>query len=252
MKDAGERAGRRLVDVLDLHYYTEAQTATGGQRVGGQDTSAEAVAARVQSTRSLWDPSYVENSWITRDVLPEGDKAIRLIPRMQAKIETKYPATKLPIPEYNFGGGVHSYGAIEQADALGIFGQTGVFAATRWQMFETTFSRPLSRCTAVSTAIARTSGICLWAPPRAMFPGWPFTRAWIRLPVPGRAVFVAINRSDAFQDVSLHNLPVQGIARIYRLDANSNEPAFVGEVPSKGPSLVVALPPMSISTLDIR
>jgi hypothetical protein len=212
------------------------------------------VTARVQSTRSLWDSSYIENSWITRDVLPEGDKAIRLIPRMQAKIEAKYPGTKLAITEYNFGGGADISGAIAQADALGIFGQTGVFAATRWQMSENEqfLEAAFKMYRGFDGKNANFGNVSLRTSSSDVSKVAVYASLDSAAAAPGRAVFVAINRSDGFQDVSLHNLPLQGIVRIYRLDANSSDPAFVGEVSSKGPSLVVALPPMSISTLDIH
>ncbi len=58
-------ARRRLVDVLDLHWYPEAQG--GGVRITGQDSTPAVAAARVQAPRSLWDPGYVETSWISQD-----------------------------------------------------------------------------------------------------------------------------------------------------------------------------------------
>ena len=58
-------AGRRLVDVLDLHWYPEARG--GGVRITEADASAAVAAARVQAPRSLWDPGYAETSWISVD-----------------------------------------------------------------------------------------------------------------------------------------------------------------------------------------
>ena len=66
--------------------------------------------------------------------------AIRLIPRMLAKIAAKAPGTKLAISEWNYGGGswsaggAHVSGAVATADALGVFGQQGVDAATYWSL----------------------------------------------------------------------------------------------------------------------
>lgn len=129
MKQAEARAGRRLVDVLDLHWYPEARG--GGVRVIEENNGDAVVAARVQAPRSLWDPSYVEKSWISQDA---GAGAIRLIPRMKQKIAAHYPGTRLAITEYNFGGGGHISGALAQADVLGIFGREDVFAAALWDM----------------------------------------------------------------------------------------------------------------------
>jgi hypothetical protein len=139
MNAAEQTAGRRLVDVLDVHWYPEAQgTAANGssQRIvfgpGQDDTSSGMVAARVQAARSLYDANYVEQSWITQ--FSTGGTAIRLLPRMQADVAAYYPGTKLAITEYNYGGGGHISGAIAQADALGAFGREGLFAANWWDM----------------------------------------------------------------------------------------------------------------------
>jgi hypothetical protein len=81
----------------------------------------------------LWDPSYNEDSWITQKTLPTGDKPIRLLPRLKALVAAHYPGTKLAVTEYYYGGRKDITGAIAQADALGIFGREGVFAATLWE-----------------------------------------------------------------------------------------------------------------------
>ncbi|WP_437280508.1 glycoside hydrolase family 44 protein [Sorangium sp. So ce375] len=127
MKAAEMSEGRRLVDVLDLHWYTEIYA--NGERIIGADASPASVEARVQAPRSLWDPSFVEDSWIAKDVL-KGP--IKLIPWLQGLIDAHYPGTLLGITEYNYGGGNHISGAIAQADALGVFGREGVFLATIW------------------------------------------------------------------------------------------------------------------------
>jgi hypothetical protein len=122
-------AGRRLVDVLDLHWYPEASG--GGERITGTGTSAAVVAARLQAPRSLWDPTYTETSWITQwSTLGP----IQLLPRLQAKIDAHDPGAWLAITEYNYGGGQHISGGIAQADVLGIFGRHGVYAATLWEL----------------------------------------------------------------------------------------------------------------------
>jgi len=129
MAQAQKKCGQRLLDVLDVHWYPEAQG--GGVRITGQENMPQVVAARVAAPRSLWDATYTETSWITRDVLHEP---LQLLPRLYAKIEHFYPGTKLAFTEYNYGGGNHISGAIAQADVLGIFGRAGVFAATQWPL----------------------------------------------------------------------------------------------------------------------
>jgi hypothetical protein len=130
MAQAEATAGKRLLDVLDVHWYPEAQG--GGVRITDGNSTA-VIAARKQAPRSLWDATYEESSWI-HDTLPAGDKAIRLLPRLRAKIDANYPNTKLAITEYNYGGGDHISGGIAQADVLGIFGREGLYAANLWRL----------------------------------------------------------------------------------------------------------------------
>lgn len=127
MKTAEAQAGKRLLDVLDIHWYPEAygddiRITSDGETQGLGD-------ARIQSTRSLWDPTYVENSWIAQSL---GNAPISLIPMVKGKIRTHYPNTKLSITEYNYGGSNAISGAIAQADFLGILGRNGVYAAANW------------------------------------------------------------------------------------------------------------------------
>jgi len=126
MKEAETAAGKRLVDYLDLHWYTEARG--GGVRVSDASDGTGA-AARVQAPRSLWDATYKEDSWIVNDVLMEP---IKLIPRYRAKIDASYPGTKLAFTEWNYGGGNHISGAVATADTLGVFGRESVSLATIW------------------------------------------------------------------------------------------------------------------------
>jgi mannan endo-1,4-beta-mannosidase len=87
------------------------------------------VAARLQAPRSLWDTTYTETSWIAQT---STNGPIFLLPRLMAKINAHYPGTKLSISEYNYGAGADISGGIAQADALGVFGTQGLFAAATW------------------------------------------------------------------------------------------------------------------------
>ncbi|MBX7131526.1 MAG: glycoside hydrolase family 44 protein [Fimbriimonadaceae bacterium] len=124
MRDAEKQSGKRLLDVLDVHWYPEAKG--GGVRVAWGEDKPGTAEARIQAPRSLWDPTYVEDSWIA-DYL--GKKPIVLLPDLQRRINKSYPNTKLAITEYDFGGGNHVSGMLAQADVLGIFGREGVFTA---------------------------------------------------------------------------------------------------------------------------
>ncbi|HEY0866409.1 MAG TPA: glycoside hydrolase family 44 protein [Fimbriimonas sp.] len=127
MRAAGNRQGRRLLDVLDIHWYPEAQG--GGQRIAFGEDKPGTAEARIQASRSLWDPNYVETSWIAQTL---GGKPIVLLPRVLGQIAKHYPNTKLAITEYDYGGGKNASGMIAQADVLGLFGRYGLFAATHW------------------------------------------------------------------------------------------------------------------------
>jgi len=135
MRQAERDYGKRLLDVLDIHFYSENRS-RDGVGINGRTNASQSQAiidARVQAPRSLWDASFVENSWIAKDYL---NGAVNLLPSLQHKIDTLYPGTKLSISEYSYGGENHISGTIAQADALGIFGREGVFAANYYELNE--------------------------------------------------------------------------------------------------------------------
>lgn len=130
MKAAGSVAGKRLIDVLDVHWYPEAQG--DGTRITSDGDTQGLSEARIQSTRSLWDSSYIENSWITQSM---GNQPINLLTMLSGKIRQHYPGTKLSITEYNYGGSNAISGALAQADVLGLFGRNGVYASANWGLY---------------------------------------------------------------------------------------------------------------------
>lgn len=130
MKAAEQSAGRRLLDVLDVHWYPEAR---GDHRiVDASATTQRDAAARIQAPRSLWDATYKEDSWIEQ-VLPQY---LPILPRLQTAIDQHYPGTHLSVSEYDYGGGDVISGGLAQADVLGIFGRSGVYLATQWGISE--------------------------------------------------------------------------------------------------------------------
>jgi PKD repeat protein len=107
-----------LLDIFTVHYYPQ-----GGEF--GTDTSTTMQLLRNKSTRSLWDPNYVDQSWINDKVM--------LIPRLRNWADTYYvPGTPIGLTEYNWGAESHINGATTQADILGIFGREGLDLAARW------------------------------------------------------------------------------------------------------------------------
>jgi hypothetical protein len=113
-----EGAGRRTLDVLDVHFYPQAP----GVYPGATDPATNAL--RLRSTRALWDGTYVDESWIGAPV--------RLIPRLREWIERSYPGTRLAIGEWNWGADTTLNGALAIADVLGIYGREGVDVAAYW------------------------------------------------------------------------------------------------------------------------
>jgi hypothetical protein len=147
MKSAATSWGKPVVDVMDLHWYSEVGNGGSGKgpgqdcRINTDPTTATNLPAdcttqaglageaaqREQAPRSLWDSTYVENSWIPGSM---GNKAIDLIPLMQKKIATGDPTMKLSFTEWNYGGGSDISGSIATADTLGVFGANGVYLAS--------------------------------------------------------------------------------------------------------------------------
>jgi mannan endo-1,4-beta-mannosidase len=134
MKSASTIAGRRLLDVLDIHWYSEAN-GNGERVVGAQDPANRANAeARMQAPRTLYDSTYTEDSWIGTWF----SAYLPLVPELQKSINAYYPGTKLGITELNYGGEGHISGGIALADVLGALGRLGVYFVSYWQMETTT------------------------------------------------------------------------------------------------------------------
>jgi Glycoside hydrolase family 44 len=121
MKDYSDaHGGKRFLDYFDQHFYPQ---------ISG-DKTPEANALRLRSTRSLWDPTYVEESWIG----PSGVNAppLQFIRTMKDWVAKYNPGTKVSITEYNWGALDDINGALAEADVLGIFGREGLDLATIW------------------------------------------------------------------------------------------------------------------------
>jgi hypothetical protein len=144
MQAASTTAGVPLLDAYDVHYYT-----TGG--------TSDAQCAQVP--RLFWDPNFTDVTAAATDSLDftwSGDVGSgayfdtkwyprQMIPRLQKKIASAYPAGGIPAPglsfsEYSPGCETSAGGGVAQADLLGVFGREGVFAATAWPLQATTGS----------------------------------------------------------------------------------------------------------------
>jgi mannan endo-1,4-beta-mannosidase len=120
---ASTSSGTRLLDVLDLHYYTEAAGLNGTAVLSSE--APEVREAREAAPRIFWDGTDNETS---KSALSCKSKT-PLLPTLFASIGIYYPGTELSFSEYAFGGGGDISGGIAAADTLGIFGRYGVFSA---------------------------------------------------------------------------------------------------------------------------
>ena len=130
MKLSSDTAGRRLLDVLDVHWYPEAQGMTntaGLDRVTNGSTDPGVSIARMQCPRTLWDSSYVENSWIGQYYSP-----CTYLVALKNGVRDYYPNTKIGFTEFDYGAPGHISGGIATADVLGIFAKYGVYFSSHW------------------------------------------------------------------------------------------------------------------------
>ncbi|GAC1411744.1 MAG: hypothetical protein NVSMB57_06800 [Actinomycetota bacterium] len=224
------QTGVRALDYFDEHYYPQ----------GGSTPDI---------TRSLWDPTYTDPSWI-------NDK-IALIPRMHAWVDQNYPGTKIAISEYNFGHGKEMLGAILQADALGIFGREGVDLATMWGPPASTepaaFAFRMYRNFDGHGARFGNVGVRASSMDQSQVAVYASQRS-----SDGAATVLLINKTDAPQTV-IATISGTSARTAVPYEYSAADPGSVHALPpvpllgaSAGARGVVVLPPLSITTLLAR
>ncbi len=249
--------GAPLINVYDFHWYPQVVDPVSGNQLGNVDSASLADSQTqliVQWPRSLYDSTYVEDSWIPGTI---GNNAINALPRFQAKLATDNPGMKLAITEYFPGGGGTIAGTIAEADLLGAFGANGLFAANLWPLvssfpYVTAGFRAFrdfdgagsnfgnTAVAASSSAIANVSA----------YVSTDTTR-------PGRVVMVLINRSNAAQATTISGQTVSGTAHFFQMSAataaaqTTVQPVASGTQAVSGSSLTVSLPSLSVTTVDI-
>jgi hypothetical protein len=182
---------------------------------------------------------------------------IKLLPRLQSKIDAEFPGTKISITEYENGGDNHIAGTIAEADNLGIFGSQGVFAATMWPLGTCPYIlagfrafRGFDGATASfgDTSLEATSSNVQNV---SVYASSDSTKA-------GRIVFVAINRSTSPQVTAINGMTLSGTASVYQMTASSAQgqspihPVLAQQMPASGTSLTITLPALSVSTIDVQ
>jgi hypothetical protein len=111
--------GRRILDVLSLHYYPSV--------FGNASATDDAI---INETRTWWDSSYTASPACIGGY-PEYC-APRILPRMKAAIDANYPGTGLAFSEYVTGGERRANAAIANGLVWGLFGKYGVAYSTLW------------------------------------------------------------------------------------------------------------------------
>jgi hypothetical protein len=229
--------GKRLLDLFTVHYYPQ-----GGEV--SDDVSAEMQLRRNRSTRSLWDPGYLDESWINGTVM--------LIPRLREWVARYYPGTRVGITEYNWGAESHINGGTAQADILGIFGREGLDLATRW-------TNPPSGSPAMVA-------ILMYRNYDGKHSGFGDVSVSATAPNPDDlSAFAAVRTSDrkltvmlvnkvlsgtTSVDVTLSNFAASSPAEAWQMTA-SNILRRIGDVPVSGSGLTMTLPPQSVTLLVI-
>ncbi|MBE0338810.1 glycosyl hydrolase [Paenibacillus sp. 23TSA30-6] len=128
MRLSSQAEGKRLLDVFDVHWYPEAMG--GGIRITNEVGNDETKKARMQAPRTLWDPTYKEDSWIAQ----WNSEFLPLLPRLKQSVDKYYPGTKLALTEYSYGGENDISGGIAMTDVLGILGKNDVYMANYWKL----------------------------------------------------------------------------------------------------------------------
>jgi hypothetical protein len=125
MRAEERKSGLKLLDLVDVHYYPAAGNSGIGVEAGGA-TDRATNALRIRSTRSLWDPTYADESWIK--------DRVELIPRLRRWVVENAPGLGIQLGEYSFGAAAHPSGGLAQAEALGRFGTEGLTSAFYWRL----------------------------------------------------------------------------------------------------------------------
>ncbi|MBN1891351.1 MAG: hypothetical protein JW780_01100 [Clostridiales bacterium] len=248
LSEAEKKYKDRLVDVLDIHWYPEAQD-KDGHRITAESWEQGIAEARMQAPRSLWDPAYTENSWITRSI----GRPIALIPWIRDKIDREYPGTKLAISEYYFGGSKHISGAIAQADFLGIVGREGVFEATLWPMSDMKDSYTAAAFDMYLDYDGRGAHFGDISVP-ATTSNIEETSVYAALDSsdPDRLVIMAINKTDGWTEALIDYKSegeIYSFAETYVLSETFSFPEFMNSFEIEGEIFAVDLAPYSVTCI---
>jgi hypothetical protein len=236
-----KRTGVQLVDLVDVHFYPQQE------KVYSDADDRKTSALRIRSTRSLWDTSYVDESWIGEPVY--------LLPRLQQWIAEGWPGLGVMIGEWSFGGEKHMSGGLATAEALGRFGQYGVSAAFYW-----TVPPPGSPAAHAFAAYRNNDG------KGAKFEDWSIPTVVPANAAPLTSIFASRDKAGTHVVAVLLNFsPDAAIAADVELAScgatkTVDARTYAGRAPGFAPQSVTAqggtahlvLPAYSITVLDVR
>ncbi len=228
--------GRRLLDIFTLHYYPQ-----GGEY--SENVLPDMQLRRNRSTRSLWDPNYVDESWI--------NNTVKLVPRMRQWAAQNYPNTPIGLTEYSWGADEHINGATSQADIFGILGREGIDMATRWVTPPT--ASPTFKAmkmyrnydgngkgfgeTSVRTVVPQPDEVSAFASIRTS---------------DGALTIMAVNKIGTQNTATINttNFSGGGAAQVWQLTA-ANQIARLADTAISGGTITVQLPPQSITLVIV-
>ena len=233
LRQGSTTAGQRLLDVFTVHYYPQ-----GGEF--SDDVSSAMQLRRNRSTRSLWDSTYVDETWI--------NDRVQLIPRLKNWVSTSYPGTLVGITEYNWGAESHINGATTQADIYGIFGREGLDMGARWATPDSTTptykamkmyrnydgNKSTFGETSVSAVTANPDNVSAFAALRS---------------TDGSLTIMVVNKqisTGATATISLSTFAHRGMTQVWQL-TSANVITRQSDVSFSGTSFVATLPAQSIT-----
>ena len=225
--------GKRLLDIFTVHFYPQ-----GGEF--SNDVSSAMQLRRNRSTRSLWDPNYVDETWI--------NDRVQLVPRLRNWVNLYYPGTLTGITEYNWGAENHINGATAQADIYGIFGREGLDMAARWTTpaasTPTYKAMKLYRNYDGNKSTFGDMSVSASAPNPDNLSAFAAERS-----TDGALTIMVVSKylsGNTPATINLANFTDNGTAQVWQLTA-ANAINRLADVPVSGKSVSAALPPQSVT-----
>lgn len=246
------------VDILDWHFYPQ-----NGIYMGGKPHDPEWMERRAQETRVLWDPAFVDPTWMGRGTIEVphlvGGKpgVIALIRLMHAWLNAAGLAGRmqLSLGEYNFGGEGDVSGGVAQAEIFGIFARERLDHAYLW------FAPPPNSSQYFAWKLLRNvdgKGLAVgdrYLPASVSAPDDVSVHAY-RDAKTGRLSLLLVNKRAARPARVTVKLPAALPAQsVEAWEYAAVDMRCIGRLPARqvaGASLVVDLHPMSVQRLDLK